>query len=168
MCRFPKRLSVGLWSSASSGVGCIAAQPAVEREQRGGCRSREHNEKQREREKLQLTLAERERSEALKTAEAQSELEKATRKAQQPPEVVRSIDYNKLVIDRKRRERTAVLYRDRERAAFDRPPELAPPPDAPDVAAGGLRDRRDVARMPLLLETIAPSRRPSMKLMPRK
>lgn len=75
------------------------------------------NEKQREREKLQLALAERARSEALKTAEAQSELEKAIRKAQQPPEVVRSIDYNKLVIDRKRRERTAVLHRDRERAA---------------------------------------------------
>jgi multidrug resistance efflux pump len=75
------------------------------------------NEKQRERDKLHLALAERERSEALKTAEAQSELEKATRKAQQPPEVIRSIDYNKLVIDRKRRERTTVLYKERERAA---------------------------------------------------
>ncbi|HVF16472.1 MAG TPA: efflux RND transporter periplasmic adaptor subunit, partial [Steroidobacteraceae bacterium] len=75
------------------------------------------NEKQREREKLRLALSERERSEQLKTAEAQAEFDKAMRKATQPAEVIRSIDYNKLVIDRKRRERSTKLYVQREKTA---------------------------------------------------
>jgi len=77
------------------------------------------NEKQREREKLRLSLSERARTEELRTAEAQSELDKAVRKATQPPNVIRSVDYNKLVIDRQRRERSTVLYKQRERAAAE-------------------------------------------------
>jgi len=83
------------------------------------------NEKQREREKLLLSHAEAERNEATKTAEARAELEKAVRKANQPQEAVRGVDYQKLLIDRKRRERAMALYEEREKqAAAQRAAEL--------------------------------------------
>jgi HlyD family secretion protein len=75
------------------------------------------NEKQREREKLKLSLAEGEREEELKTAEARSELEKAVRKASQPVEVVRNVDYQKLMIDRGRREKRMALFEKRQELA---------------------------------------------------
>jgi HlyD family secretion protein len=78
------------------------------------------NEKQRERDKLRLSLADNARDEQLKTAEARAELEKAVRKASQPEEVVRGIDYKKLVIDRERRERRMALYEQREQAAAEK------------------------------------------------
>jgi multidrug resistance efflux pump len=73
------------------------------------------NEKQREREKLRLSLAEREREEALKTAEARSELDKAVRKASQPVDIIRNVEYQKLAIDRDRREDRMILHDKRER-----------------------------------------------------
>lgn len=75
------------------------------------------NEKQREREKLLLSLAEAERSEALKTSEARAELDKSERKASQPVDAVRGVDYKKLVIDRERRTREMKLYERREKVA---------------------------------------------------
>ena len=75
------------------------------------------NEKQREREKLRLSLAEGEREDELKTEEARAELEKATRKASQPVEVVRNVDYQKLVIDRERRAKRMALFEQRQRAS---------------------------------------------------
>lgn len=78
------------------------------------------NEKQRERDKLLLSLAEAQRTEMMKTSEARAELEKAVRKASQPPEAVRGVDYKKLVIDRERRERAMALHEQREQAAAAR------------------------------------------------
>lgn len=83
------------------------------------------NEKQREREKLLLSLAERERTEQLKTSEARAELDKAVRKASQPEDVVRGIDYKKLTIDRARHEgRMALVERREKLAAEQRAAEL--------------------------------------------
>lgn len=83
------------------------------------------NEKQREREKLLLSIAEREREERLKTAEARAEVEKAVRKASQPEEAVRAVDYKKLTIDRARHERRMALFEQREqKAAEQRAAEL--------------------------------------------
>lgn len=71
-------------------------------------------EKQSELGKLDLELAERERSEHLATAEAQSELEKAQRKTQQPVELIAGIEYRKLLVKRTQMERKMALARKRE------------------------------------------------------
>ncbi|QWF17331.1 HlyD family secretion protein [Lysobacter capsici] len=71
-------------------------------------------EKQSELGKLDLELAERERSERLATAEAQSELEKAQRKTQQPVELIAGIEYRKLLVKRTQMERKMALARKRE------------------------------------------------------
>ncbi|MET0328902.1 MAG: HlyD family efflux transporter periplasmic adaptor subunit [Luteimonas sp.] len=73
--------------------------------------------KRRELEKLDLDLAERSRSEGLSTAQADAELEKAQRKTEQPQELIAALEYAKLVAERQRAERRAVLAAQRERLA---------------------------------------------------
>lgn len=70
-------------------------------------------EKRSERERLILDLAERERTEALTLEEQRSELDKAERKATQPAELLRSVEYRKLVIDRERAVRRVALFEQR-------------------------------------------------------
>ena len=77
------------------------------------------NEKLSEREKLRLSLAEAERTERMKTAEARAELEKSVRKASQPADVVRSVDYKKLTLDRERHEKRMALFEQREKQAAE-------------------------------------------------
>ncbi len=77
----------------------------------------ELQEKERELEKLELDLAERTRSERLSTAEADSLLEKAQRKTEQPRELVAGLQYEKLLEERARAERRARLLQARERLA---------------------------------------------------
>jgi multidrug resistance efflux pump len=58
------------------------------------------NERERALDKLQLEQLEADRAGALAQAEAQSNAEKAERKASQPKELIRRVDYDKLVIER--------------------------------------------------------------------
>jgi len=58
------------------------------------------NERLRALEKLQLEQTEADRAGALALAEAHSNAEKAERKASQPKELIRRVDYDKLVIER--------------------------------------------------------------------
>ncbi len=74
-------------------------------------------EKKRERENLTLDVAERERSQRLETAEAEAARDKAARKTQQPRELIAALEYDKLVEDRRRTERRALLAQQAERAA---------------------------------------------------
>ena len=67
------------------------------------------NERQRALEKLQLDQLEADRAGVLAQAEAQSEAEKAERKASQPKELIRRVDYDKLVIERGEKVRLAQL-----------------------------------------------------------
>jgi HlyD family secretion protein len=71
-------------------------------------------EKHTQREKLRLDLAERERSERLATQEQRAKLEKAQRKAVQPVELLRRVDYQKLVIEREQAEAQMRLVERRE------------------------------------------------------
>ena len=70
-------------------------------------------EKRSERERLLLDLAERERTEALTLEEQRAELGKAERKAAQPAELLRSVEYRKQVIARGRAERRLALFEQR-------------------------------------------------------
>lgn len=76
-------------------------------------------EKQRELEKLELDLAERARTEALATAKARAELEKAQRKTQQPQALIPGIEYRKLVIAREQAEQRMALMQRREGLAAE-------------------------------------------------
>ena len=76
-------------------------------------------EKETQRERLRLELAERVRTEALATAQAKSNAEKATRKADQPVDIVRRVDYQKLVIEREQAEKQLALATRRELAAAE-------------------------------------------------
>ncbi|HWT17043.1 MAG TPA: efflux RND transporter periplasmic adaptor subunit [Patescibacteria group bacterium] len=76
-------------------------------------------EKETQRERLRLELAERERTEALATAQAKSNAEKAMRKADQPADIVRRVDYQKLVIERDQAEKQLALAIRREAAAAE-------------------------------------------------
>lgn len=76
-------------------------------------------EKRRELENLTLDVAERERSQRLLTAQAEAERDKAARKTQQPRELIAALEYDKLVEDRRRTERRAVLAQEAERAAAE-------------------------------------------------
>jgi multidrug resistance efflux pump len=58
------------------------------------------NEKQRALEKLKLDQAEDERAGKISVAEANAEFDKAARKATQPKELIKRIEYDKLVIDK--------------------------------------------------------------------
>ena len=75
--------------------------------------------KRREMEKLDLDQAERTRSESLATASAKAELEKAQRKTEQPEELVAALEYAKLMEERRRTQRRAVLAVRREALAAE-------------------------------------------------
>jgi len=66
-------------------------------------------ERERALEKLQLDQAEADRSGMLAQAEAHSNAEKAERKASQPKELIRRVDYDKLVIERSEKNELAKL-----------------------------------------------------------
>jgi HlyD family secretion protein len=71
-------------------------------------------EKQTQLERLRLDLAERERNERLATEQQRATLEKAQRKATQPAEIVRRVDYQKLVIEREQAQAQMRLVERRE------------------------------------------------------
>lgn len=75
------------------------------------------DEKRRTQEQLRLDLADRAREAELATAQAKAELDKATRKANQPKEYVARVDYRKLVIARTKAERRYALMQQRARVA---------------------------------------------------
>ena len=85
-----------------------------ETQQRLVARQSAQAEKRSEREKLVLELAERERTERLATAERRANLDKAQRKATQPENLVRRVDYQKLMIERREAERLMTLAEERE------------------------------------------------------
>jgi multidrug resistance efflux pump len=66
-------------------------------------------ERERALDKLQLDQAEADRAGVLAQAEAQSNAEKAARKATMPKELIRRVDYDKLVIDRAEKAQLAQL-----------------------------------------------------------
>ncbi|KQY15534.1 hypothetical protein ASD28_24335 [Massilia sp. Root133] len=66
-------------------------------------------ERERALDKLQLDQAEADRAGVLAQAEAQSNAEKAARKATMPKELIRRVDYDKLVIDRAEKAQLATL-----------------------------------------------------------
>jgi HlyD family secretion protein len=76
-------------------------------------------EKETQRERLLLELDERARTESLATAQAKSDLEKAGRKAEQPADLVRRVDYQKLVIEREQAAAQEKLAVRREAAAAE-------------------------------------------------
>lgn len=77
------------------------------------------NEKRTQQQQLQLQLAERERSERLATEQARAARDKAQRKAEQPAELVRRVDYQKLVVEREQSERKYQLALRREQLAAE-------------------------------------------------
>ncbi|MES2296906.1 MAG: HlyD family efflux transporter periplasmic adaptor subunit [Pseudomonadota bacterium] len=76
-------------------------------------------EKQRALDKLRLDQAEADRAGDLAVSEAQSNAEKAARKATQPKELIRRVDYDKLVVERALHAQLAALAL-RQRAAQGR------------------------------------------------
>jgi len=66
-------------------------------------------ERERSLDKLQLEQLDADRTGVLAQAEAQSNAEKAARKASQPKELIRRVDYDKLVIERAEKARLAQL-----------------------------------------------------------
>lgn len=76
-------------------------------------------EKQRTQEQLRLDLADRAREAELATAQAQAEMEKARRKANQPKDYIARVAYQKLVIARTKAEQRLVLTMQREQSARD-------------------------------------------------
>jgi multidrug resistance efflux pump len=66
-------------------------------------------ERERALDKLRLDQAEADRAGALAQAEAQSNADKAERKASQPKDLIRRVDYDKLVIERAEKARLAQL-----------------------------------------------------------
>ena len=83
-------------------------------------------QRQSEYAKLLLDLAERERTDRLSAAEQLAALKKADRKAEQPADLIRSVDYRKLVIDREHAaQRYRIVLEKEKRAAELRRAELA-------------------------------------------
>jgi HlyD family secretion protein len=76
-------------------------------------------EKQTQWERLRLDLAERERNERLATEQQRATLEKARRKATQPVDLLRRVDYRKLVIEREQAEDQMRLTERREALAAE-------------------------------------------------
>lgn len=76
-------------------------------------------EKLSQRDKLRLELAERERNERLATEQARATRDKAQRKASQPEDLLRGIEYRKLVIDREMNERLLAIAERRELLAAE-------------------------------------------------
>ena len=77
-------------------------------------RQSELKEKQRAQEKLRMELADRARTTHLATEQARADADKATRKAEQPPDYVPGVEYKKLVIDRARTQQRLQLMTQRE------------------------------------------------------
>ena len=71
-------------------------------------------EKQSQHERLKMDLAERERNERLATEQQRAALDKARRKATQPADLLRRVDYQKLVIEREQAEAQMKLAERRE------------------------------------------------------
>jgi len=78
----------------------VATFEAAEVSTRLQAKRSELKEKQRALEKLRLDQADAERSAALAVQEAQANADRAERKAKMPKELIRRVDYDKLVIDR--------------------------------------------------------------------
>jgi len=76
-------------------------------------------EKLSQRDKLVLELAERERNERLATEQARATRDKAQRKASQPEDLLRGIEYRKLVVEREQNERLLALAERRELLAAE-------------------------------------------------
>ena len=76
-------------------------------------------EKLRKQEQLRLDLADRAREAELATAQAQAEMEKARRKANQPKEYIARVDYRKLVVARIKAEHRLALTAQRQRTAAE-------------------------------------------------
>lgn len=76
-------------------------------------------EKLSQRGKLQLELAERERNERLATEDRRAQRDKAQRKATQPEDLLRRVDYQKLVIERRQAEAQLELAQRREALAAE-------------------------------------------------
>lgn len=95
----------------------VVAFDAAELQRRLQTAQNSLNEKRSERGRLLLDLAERERNEALSVEEQRAEETKAVRKAEQPAELLRSVEYRKLVIDRERAEKRTVLVEERKAAS---------------------------------------------------
>jgi len=76
-------------------------------------------EKLSQRDKLRLELAERERNERLATEQARATRDKAQRKASQPEDLLRGVEYRKLVIDREMNERLLAIAERREQLAAE-------------------------------------------------
>ncbi|MFC5441141.1 HlyD family secretion protein [Rhodanobacter ginsenosidimutans] len=74
-------------------------------------------EKVRKREQLRLDLADRAREAELATAQAQAEMEKARRKADQPMDYIARVDYQKLVVARRKAEQRLSLIAHRQHVA---------------------------------------------------
>lgn len=79
-------------------------------------RRNQREEKRTQLRQMQLAHAEAEKADALAAAEAESLAEKAARKATQPEELVRRVDYQKLVVDRELAATRARIARERESA----------------------------------------------------
>jgi multidrug efflux pump subunit AcrA (membrane-fusion protein) len=77
------------------------------------------DEKLRTQEQLRLDLADRGREAELATAQAQADMDKAQRKANQPKEYIARVDYQKLVVARAKMERKLALTAGRERVATE-------------------------------------------------
>jgi len=77
------------------------------------------DQKRSERERLTLDLAERQKTERLAMEEQRAELAKRTRKAAQPAGLLRSVEYRRLLIDRKHAERRFELFAQRYDASAD-------------------------------------------------
>lgn len=76
-------------------------------------------EKERQREQLLLALADRERGEQVSTAELRAARDKAQRKASQPEDLLRRVDYQKLVAERRHAEQAYALAERREELAAE-------------------------------------------------
>lgn len=79
-------------------------------------RRNQREEKRTQQRQMQLAHAEAEKADALAVAEAASLADKASRKATQPEELVRRVDYQKLVVDRELAATRARIAREREAA----------------------------------------------------
>lgn len=79
-------------------------------------RRNQREEKRTQRRQLELAHAEDEKADALAVAEAESRADKAVRKASQPEELIRRVDYRKLVVDRELASAQVHIAREREAA----------------------------------------------------
>ncbi|MBD8525743.1 HlyD family secretion protein [Pseudomarimonas arenosa] len=77
------------------------------------------DEKMSQQHKLRLELAERERNETVALEQARAELEKAQRKASQPAELLASIEYRKLSVDKQLAEQAFALAERKHRLAAE-------------------------------------------------